>query len=107
MRAFILSVAGAAVAAAAQGIAFADGPPKLDVTSSCNAAARGEVAADRGSEACFNDERTAQEALAKDWSGFSPSIRAQCLGMNRTGGPPSYVELFVCLEVMRDAAKIE
>jgi hypothetical protein len=53
----------------------------------------------------LEDERTAKDALAKDWSNFSPLARIQCVGMNRTGGPPSYVELLVCLEIMRDAGK--
>jgi hypothetical protein len=103
MQAFIVRIAGAAIAIAMQGIAFAGGLADLDVRTSCNAAARGAVTADRSTQACLNDEQTAKEALTKDWSNFSPIIRTQCVGMNRTGGPPSYVELLVCLEVMRDA----
>src|SRR5260370_42567209 len=105
MRAFAVSVIGAAIAVAAEGAACADGPPELDVSISCRAAARGSVAVGGDQQACLNDERTAKDALAKDWSSFSPLARTQCVGMNRTGGPPSYVELLVCLEVMRDAGK--
>ena len=105
MRAFTVSVIGAAIALAAQGAACADGPPELDVSISCRAAARGSVAVGGDKQACLNDERTAKDALAKDWRSFSPLARTQCVGMNRTGGPPSYVELLVCLEIMRDAGK--
>ena len=105
MRAFNVSVIGAAIALATCGIASAGGPPKLDVRQSCSAAARGSVAPGTGTQACLNDERTAKDALVRQWSDFSPVARAQCVGMNRTGGPSSYVELLVCLETMRDAGK--
>ena|SRR6266481_4684055 len=105
MRAFTVSIIGAAIAVATQGAACADGPPELDVSISCRAAARGSVTVGGDKQACLNDERTAKDALAKDWGNFSPLARTQCLGMNTTGGPPSYVELLVCLEIMRDAGK--
>jgi hypothetical protein len=103
MRAFAASVIGAAIAVAGQEIAWAGGPPELDVSASCNSAARGSVVVGTGRQACLNDEHTAKDTLAKEWSNFSPIARAQCTGMNKTGGPPSYVELLVCLEMMRDA----
>ena len=103
MRAFTLSLIGAAIALATPGAARPDGPPELDVSISCRAAARGSVTVGGDKQACLNDERTAKDALAKDWSSFSAISRTQCVGMNRTGGPPSYVELLVCLEIMRDA----
>src|SRR5260370_8498959 len=99
------SVRGAAIVVGAQGGARPDGPAELDVRRRCRAAARGSVTVGGDQQACLNDERTAKDALAKDWSSFSPLARTQCVGMNRTGGPPSYVELLVCLEVMRDAGK--
>jgi len=105
MRAFTVSLIGAAIAVATQGAARPDGPPELDASISCRAAARGSVTVGGDKQACLNDERTAKDALAKDWGNFSPLTRTQCVGMNRTGGPPSYVELLVCLEIMRDAGK--
>jgi hypothetical protein len=85
--------------------AFADSPPKLDVAISCNAAARGAISAGRDKESCLADERAAQDILAKGWSDFNAAHKTQCIGNVRTGGPPSYVELLSCLEVMRDAKK--
>jgi hypothetical protein len=84
-------------------IAAPDGPPKLNVGQSCEAAARGAVAAGRNKEACMSDERDAQGQITKDWSQHAPVDKTQCVGMNRTGGPSSYVELLSCLEIMRDA----
>jgi hypothetical protein len=103
-------VIAAAIAPVASGVAGAAGPPELDVRTSCRAADRVSVYAGTDKpradlEACLDDERTARDALAKAWASFSPIARTQCVGMNRTGGPPSYVELLTCLEVMRDAGK--
>jgi hypothetical protein len=85
--------------------AFADSPPKLDVTTSCSAAARGAISAGRDKESCLADERAAEDILAKGWSDFNSDDKTQCIGNVKTGGPASYVELLSCLEVMRDAKK--
>jgi hypothetical protein len=107
-----ISVIGAAIAAALQGVAAAGGPPELDVRPSCRAADRVSFAAGADKprsdmKACLDDESTAKDALFKAWPTFSAIHRTQCVGMNRTGGPPSYVELLTCLEVMRDARQSE
>jgi hypothetical protein len=85
--------------------AFADSPPKLDVTASCNAAARGAISAGRDKESCLSDERAAEDVLTEGWSDFNAADKTQCIGNVKTGGPASYVELLSCLEVMRDAKK--
>ena len=85
---------------------LADGPPKLDITPSCNAAARGAISAGRDREACLSDERTAQDSLIQNWSTYNAADKTQCIGNVRTGGPASYVELLSCLEIMRDAKEI-
>lgn len=87
-------------------IAAPDGPPKLNVGPSCDAAARGSVVAGRNTAACLDDENTALEVLKKNWSQYSTSDKVVCVGMNRTGGPSSYVELQSCLEIIRDAKVI-
>src|SRR5260370_1209424 len=66
------SVRGAAIVVGAQGGARPDGPAELDVRRRCRAAARGSVTVGGDQQACLNDERTAKDALAKDWSSFSP-----------------------------------
>jgi hypothetical protein len=87
-------------------IAFADGPPNLDVSTSCNAAARGAIVVGRDKEACLGDERTAQDTLKQNWSKYNGADKTQCIGNVKTGGPASYVELLSCLEIMRDSKAI-
>jgi hypothetical protein len=87
-------------------IAYADSPPKLNVTPSCEAAARGAITAGRDKDSCLNDEQTAESVLAQNWSKYDPADKTQCVGNVKTGGPASYVELLSCLEIMRDAKTI-
>jgi hypothetical protein len=85
--------------------AFGDGPPRLDVTVSCEAAARVAVLKGRDKQSCLADEQAARDVLAKSWADFNAAHKTQCIGNVKTGGPASYVELLACLEVMRDAKK--
>jgi hypothetical protein len=106
MRDFAIVVAVAASVLGLRGIAFAEGPPDLDVGPTCDAAGRvGLVGRDEA--ACQGDERGAKDTLTKDWDSYDRPARTQCVGMNRTGGPSSYVELLSCIEVMRDAKAME
>jgi len=54
----------------------------------------------------MGDERAAQDQIIKNWSSYAPADKIDCVGMNATGGPSSYVELQTCLEIMRDAKVI-
>jgi hypothetical protein len=84
-------------------VAAATDPPKFDVSQSCEGAAREALVVGRNKETCMADERTAQNEVARNWPQHAARDRAQCVGMVSKGGPPSYVELLSCLEVMRDA----
>jgi hypothetical protein len=86
-------------------IAHADGPPKLDVRSSCNAAAGYATAVGRTMESCLADEHAAESTLAENWSKYSAADKTQCVATVNLGGPPSYVELLSCIEVLRDACE--
>jgi hypothetical protein len=86
--------------------AVADDPPKLDVTTTCTAAAQYSISAGRDKEACLGDESTAQTTLAQNWSKYNADDKSQCVGTVKTGGPPSYVELLSCIEILRDAKQI-
>jgi hypothetical protein len=88
------------------GLAVAAGPPKLDVGPSCDAAVRFGLGFGRNKKACIDDENTARDAIAKSWSQYSADHKTLCVGMVNAGGPPSYVELGSCLEMMKDAAEI-
>jgi hypothetical protein len=87
-------------------VAFADDPPKLDVTVTCAAAAQYSISVGRDKEACLGDETTAQTTLAQNWSKYNADDKNQCVGTVKTGGPPSYVELLSCIEILRDAKQI-
>jgi hypothetical protein len=107
MSALVIRIALAAVSVGLQAVvALADGPPKLNVSPSCDAAARGAIVAGRDKEACMGDERTAQDTLKQNWSKYSGADKTQCVGNVLTGGPASYVELLSCLEIMRDSKAI-
>ena len=84
-------------------IALADSPPRLDVSPSCNAAAGYAIAVGRTKESCLADEHAAESTLAENWSKYSAADKTQCIGTVNLGGPPSYVELLTCIEVLRDA----
>jgi hypothetical protein len=83
------------------------GVPVLQVVSSCEAAGRGAVVLGRNKEACLADESAAQDTLRQNWAKYAANDKTQCVGMTRTGGPASYVELLSCLEIMRDARNIQ
>jgi len=90
-------------------LAVAEGVPNLNVEPSCRAAAdsaaMGTIAGGnvRDLASCMRDENEARDQLAKEWSQFLPSERERCTSETMTGGSPSYVELLVCLEMIRDA----
>jgi hypothetical protein len=82
---------------------FADGPPKLDVGVSCNAASQFAISAGRDKESCLDDERSAESTIDQNWSKYRADDKSLCVGTVKTGGPASYVELLSCLEVMQYA----
>jgi hypothetical protein len=82
-------------------VVAADQVPNLDVAPGCRAAVDiSGIAAPE--QACLNDEQTARNDLAKQWSQFRADDKAMCLDQTKTFNP-SYVELQTCLELMRDA----
>ena len=84
-------------------VARANSPPKLDIGPTCSAAAPYAVADGRNREACLADEHAAESTLAQTWSKYNAADKTQCIATVHMGGPPSYVELLSCIEVLRDA----
>jgi hypothetical protein len=80
--------------------AFAAGPPKLDVTMTCDGAAR---LTGRDKQGCLQDERAAQGVLVQNWSKYGADERTRCVALVQAGGAASYVELLSCLESGRYA----
>ena len=85
-------------------INVADAVPRYDIRSTCRAAVTLAAGSQgRTVESCMAGEETARKDLAKDWSKTPSTERTQCIGTVAVGGSPSYVELLVCIEMMRDS----
>lgn len=80
--------------------------PKLQVGPSCDAAGRGSAVLGRNKQSCLADETTAQDTLKQNWSKYLADDKIDCVTLENSGGPASYVELLSCLEVIRDARNI-
>ena len=85
----------------------AGGPPTLQVGPSCEAAGSGSVVAGRNKDSCLADENTARDTLKQNWPKYLAADKSDCVTLENSGGPASYVELLSCLEVMRDARIIQ
>ncbi|MFL6797456.1 MAG: hypothetical protein ACJ8F3_08595 [Xanthobacteraceae bacterium] len=84
--------------------------PTIDIQKTCKTAAAamlqlmGGSTAGNDTEICLGSEQRAREQLVKDWDTYSARDRARCV---RTGVYlPSYVEWLTCLEMERDARKM-
>ena len=90
-------------------LAVADQVPILDVERGCRAAARAgdRLSLDTSLRQCLVDERGAREELEKEWAHFSPALRQRCVATTQSGGDSSYVEVLVCLQMGRDAARLD
>ncbi len=88
-------------------VAWAEGPPNLDVTASCKGAARAVVKADseKREKACYETEKTARNKLSQNWSSFPDKDRNFCISSVK-GYAPTYTELAICLEMIRDVKQI-
>jgi hypothetical protein len=84
-------------------IPAADGVPRFDVTSTCKAAINLAGNTGRTVESCVAGEDAARKELEKDWAKFPAVERNQCVQTAARGGSPSYVEVIVCLEMVRDS----
>jgi hypothetical protein len=110
LLAAVLLVATVRLGSQAASAAVKDnGPPTLNVKPSCEAAADRTAMEQvpgsnvRDTASCMRDENEARDQLTKEWAQFSPADRERCTSITKTGGIPSYVELIVCLEMIRDA----
>jgi hypothetical protein len=83
----------------------ADTVPRYDVTPTCRAAINMVATGSEGRtvESCVAGEERARKDLEKEWPKTPSAERSQCIATMAKGGAPSYVELAVCLEMMRDS----
>jgi hypothetical protein len=88
-------------------INVADAIPRYDITRTCRAAVAMTTGAGQGRtvENCVTGEQAARKDLEKHWVAAPAAERTQCSGTVAVGGAHahSYVELLICLEMMRDS----
>lgn len=78
--------------------------PTYDVKPTCRTAIALSGVAGRTAEMCEASEAQARAEIVKAWSTFTEASKDRCLktvGVRR----PSYIELVVCLESVRDQQK--
>jgi hypothetical protein len=87
--------------------AAADSVPNLDVTPSCRGAARAVVKSEseKREKACYDTEKAARDKLTQNWPSFPAKDRNFCLTAVK-GYAPTYTELAICLEMIRDVRQI-
>lgn len=83
----------------------ADVVPHHDMGPTCRAAVNLVAGGGEGRtvEGCLAGEEKAHKELEKDRPKIPSTERSQCISTMAKGGAPSYVELVVCLEMMRDS----
>jgi len=81
-------------------IALAGAPPAIDAATICKNAQASALPEDAklAFDSCVRDEEAARDKLKERWPHYSAAVRSACLG-DGGGVPPSYVELWTCLEM--------
>lgn len=94
-------------------LAHAQDVPVLDIEPVCRGIAQQAATAgerggpDLGLAQCVKSEQAMREQLVKEWSTFAPADKANCVGEEKSGPLPSYTDLVTCLEMARDARKMD
>jgi hypothetical protein len=78
--------------------------PTYNIKPTCRAAIQLSGMAGRTVEMCEASEADARKEIVKNWSAFTESAKDRCLRTSARHAP-SYVELLICLESMRDMQK--
>jgi hypothetical protein len=91
--------------------AFSDDVPNLNVDPVCRGIAeQAKGPGERGGpdltfSRCVKSEQAMRKKLSKEWSTFGSTDKAHCIG-SVNGGYASYTDLITCLEMARDARKM-
>jgi hypothetical protein len=111
MLALLIRSISVSLVLAAASLARADDVPDLNVDPVCHGIA--QQAADPGERGgpdlafarCVKSEQAMRQKLTDEWSSFMPADKTNCIGSER-GGLASYTDLVACLEMARDARKL-
>jgi hypothetical protein len=102
----------AALGVSAQLVAWAGGPPAIDVETICGGIAvqshfaGGAHDVTKVKAECLRSEKETRSNLEKQWSTFSAVDRESCTAVVLNGGASTYTELLTCLEMARDVRKL-
>lgn len=102
MRSLLAALALTASATAAAALE----PPKFDAGPGCRAGANTGVKAKPDIDGCMRSEHEARDAMVRQWGEFAAADRTRCAEKTHMGGPPSYIEVLICLELAREARKL-
>jgi hypothetical protein len=111
MRVLLISLMSTALLLTASCSAFSDDVPELNVDPVCRGIAQqakdpGEKGGpDLAYSTCVKSEQAMRQKLSKEWATFAPTDKAHCIGSEK-GGYASYTDLITCLEIARDARKM-
>jgi len=111
MSALLMRSISTSLVLAAASPARADEVPDLNVDPVCHGIA--QQAADPSERGgpdlafarCVKSEQAMRQKLTEEWSSFMPADKANCVGSEK-GGMASYTDLVTCLEMARDARKL-
>jgi hypothetical protein len=78
--------------------------PTYNVKPTCRAAIELSAITGRTVEMCEASEAQVRNEIVKTWSTFTEAAKDRCLNTSARHAP-SYVELLICLESMRDMQK--
>jgi hypothetical protein len=84
----------------------ADKPPHFDLRPTCQSAARLDPT-EATIKGCMDVEEGARKELDAQWLSFRAGDRQSCTAETQAGGPPTYVELLVCLQDAKAASELE
>jgi hypothetical protein len=85
--------------------AATDAIPRFDIERQCQQAI-GTAGGAADVAACVRDGRAARQRIIGQWAQFSARDRSYCTELTTMTGSGTYVELLRCLELVREASKI-
>ena len=92
------------LALAATPASAGSGVPTFDGSRDCGVATSLDQVDQRTAKDCIADERNARAELVRRWDKYPAAERTFCTRETEAGGPPSYVDLLVGLEIAKGNA---
>ncbi len=73
--------------------------PKFDPGPGCRAVAASGLSMRNDVDGCIRSEEAARDELKSKWNTFPAEAKGRCVEKTFVGGPPSYIEVLVCLDL--------